>query len=102
MNSFHKRRRSLKARPPPIDCEHAYYPGKDSKYADLLPEQIPTSESLADCMSRTKPLWEFKIRRDLSRGKNVMVVAHANTIRGIVKIVDGTYFKMMPSDAILL
>lgn len=40
-------------------------------------------------MSRTRPLWEYKIQRDLKQGKNVMVVAHANTLRGLAKIIDG-------------
>ena len=83
------RRRSLKARPPPIDLNDRYYPGNDPKYTDLMPEQIPTSESLDDCMSRTRPLWDYKISRDLKRGQNVMVVAHANTLRGLAKIIDG-------------
>eukprot|EP00551_Chaetoceros_affinis_P005348 CAMPEP_0203662630 /NCGR_PEP_ID=MMETSP0090-20130426/529_1 /ASSEMBLY_ACC=CAM_ASM_001088 /TAXON_ID=426623 /ORGANISM="Chaetoceros affinis, Strain CCMP159" /LENGTH=786 /DNA_ID=CAMNT_0050525445 /DNA_START=40 /DNA_END=2400 /DNA_ORIENTATION=- len=81
-------RRSLKARPPPVKVDDHYYPGNDSKYADLLPEQIPRSESLENCMSRTRPLWEYKISRDLKRGQNVMVVAHANTLRGLAKIID--------------
>jgi 2,3-bisphosphoglycerate-dependent phosphoglycerate mutase len=85
------RRRSLKARPPPVSKDDQYYPGNKQMYSDLLPSQVPTSESLADCMDRTRPLWEFKIRRDLKRGKNVMVVAHANTIRGLAKIIDGKY-----------
>ena len=88
-NHFAYRRRSLKARPPPISKSDKYYPGNDSKYSDLIDEQIPTSESLLDCMSRTRPLWEYKIQRDLKQGKNVMVVAHANTLRGLAKIIDG-------------
>jgi len=81
-------RRSLKAVPPPVKPTDQYYSGNDASYADLLSEQIPTSESLADCMARTRPLWEFKIARDLKRGENVMVVAHANTLRGLAKIID--------------
>ena len=81
-------RRSLKARPPPILKTDGNYPGFDSKYKDLLPDQIPLSESLLDCMERTRPLWEFRIRNDLEQGKTVMVVGHANSLRGLAKLID--------------
>lgn len=66
-----------------------YYPGRDRRHADLSPEQIPLTESLLDCMERTKPVWRDKISYELACGKNVLVVAHANTLRGLVKIIDG-------------
>jgi 2,3-bisphosphoglycerate-dependent phosphoglycerate mutase len=50
--------------------------------------QIPLTESLLDCMERTFPLWEDKIKYELQQGRNVMVVAHANTLRGLVKTID--------------
>lgn len=81
-------RRSLKARPPPMTQADVTFPGNDRKYSDLLPEQIPLSESLYDCLLRTEPLWKF-IKKDLQKGDNVLVVAHANTLRGIAKIIDG-------------
>ena len=65
-----------------------YWPGRERKYADLHPEQIPVSESLSDCMKRTIPIWETKILYELRNGRNVMVVAHANTLRGLVKTID--------------
>ena len=51
-------------------------------------EQIPLTESLLDCMERTFPLWEKKIKYELMNGRNVLVVAHANTLRGLVKTID--------------
>lgn len=51
-------------------------------------EQIPLTESLLDCMERTYPLWENKIKYELMKGRNVLVVAHANTLRGLVKTID--------------
>jgi 2,3-bisphosphoglycerate-dependent phosphoglycerate mutase len=51
-------------------------------------EQIPLTESLLDCMERTFPLWENKIQYELLNGRNVLVVAHANTLRGLVKTID--------------
>lgn len=80
-------RLSLKSRPPLIKISDPQYPGYDRKYADLVPEQIPRGESLLDCMKRTKPLWEF-IKHDLKRGKNVLIVGHAASLRGIAKIID--------------
>lgn len=81
-------RNSLRACPPPHNKSDKYYPGRDRRYADLSDDQIPVSESLMDCMERTRPLWEYKISKDLKKGNNVMVVAHGNTLRGLIKLVD--------------
>jgi len=81
-------RRSLKARPPPIQKTDQNYPGFESRYKDLSPDQIPLSESLMDCMERTLPLWKFRIRNDLEQGKTVLVVGHANSLRGLAKLID--------------
>jgi len=83
-------RGSLKSRPPPLTDPNnsIYYPGNDRKYADLTKDQLPLTESLLDCMERTKPLWENKIVYELNKGRNVLVVAHANTLRGLVKTID--------------
>ena len=81
-------RGSLHSRPPALKRSDPYWPGKDRKYADLSVDQIPYTESLMDCMERTSPLWEQKIMYELQNGKNVMVVAHANTLRGLVKRID--------------
>jgi 2,3-bisphosphoglycerate-dependent phosphoglycerate mutase len=66
----------------------AYWPGRDRKYADLREDQIPLTESLKDCMMRTEPVWKDRIQRELRLGRNVLVVAHANTLRGLVKTID--------------
>ena len=81
-------RGSLKSRPPPLTPADRYYPGRDRSHADLTPDQIPLTESLLDCMDRTQKIWLDKISYELACGKNVMVVAHANTLRGLVKIID--------------
>ena len=85
----YKRRNSLKARPPPLKQSDPYYPGRDRRYADLSDDQISLTESIEDCMDRTRPLWEYKILKDLKKGTNVMVVAHGNTLKGIIKQIDG-------------
>lgn len=78
----------MNARPPPLRETDRYWPGKDRKYFDLTPDQIPFTESLQDCMERAAPIWDNKIRNELRKGRNVMVVAHANTLRGLVKTID--------------
>ncbi len=81
-------RASLRNRPPALTEQDQYYPGRDRKYADLTKDEIPFTESLLDCMERTKPLWDNKILFELKKGRNVLVVAHANTLRGLVKTID--------------
>jgi len=81
-------RNSLKAKPPPMKVTDPYYPGNDDRYSDLSPDQIPLSESLLDTMKRAVPLWEYKIRYDIQNGNNVLVVAHGNTLRGLIKRID--------------
>ncbi len=76
------------SRPPALKPSDPYWPGRDRKYFDLSSEQIPLTESLHDCMVRTEPVWENKILHELKQGRNVMVVAHANTLRGLVKTID--------------
>jgi 2,3-bisphosphoglycerate-dependent phosphoglycerate mutase len=82
-------RNSLKARPPHLAREDPNHPSHDRRYADLSEDLIPTSESILDCMERARPLWEYKIRKDIERGKTVLVVAHRDTLRGLAKVIDG-------------
>ena len=81
-------RGSLRSRPPSVTVQDYHWPGRDRRYSDLSMEQIPLTESLLDCMERTKPTWDDKIKWELRMGRNVMVVAHANTLRGLVKLID--------------
>ena len=81
-------RAGLYARPPPMSENHPFWHKNERKYADLDPKDIPVTESLQDTMERTLPLWNNRILPDLKLGKNVMIVAHANSLRGIVKHID--------------
>jgi 2,3-bisphosphoglycerate-dependent phosphoglycerate mutase len=81
-------RGSLRTAPPALTVGDAYWPGRERRYLDLTSDQIPLTESLLDCMERCKPVWEQKILYELQNGKNVMVVGHANTLRGLVKTID--------------
>ncbi len=82
-------RNSLKARPPPMKKDDVYYPGNDRRYDDLGEDQIPLTESLMDCMERARPIWEYGIAKELEKGNTVLVVAHTNILRGLIKVVDG-------------
>jgi len=82
-------RRSYSTPPPEIDTNSEYWPGNDNKYAHIPMEEIPLSECLKDTVDRTLPYWESAITPALKRGKTVLVAAHGNSIRGILKYLDG-------------
>jgi len=84
-----KWRRSYSTPPPEIDTDSEYWPGNDNKYAHIPMEEIPLSECLKDTVDRCLPYWEESITPALKRGKTVLVAAHGNSIRGILKYVDG-------------
>ena len=79
---------NLYARPPPMTVDHPYWHGLENKYTDLDPNLLPMTESIEDCMKRSLPLWESRILPDLKKGLNVLLVAHGNSLRGIVKHID--------------
>jgi len=81
-------RKSLFARPPPTSPGKPSYHRNERKYADLAPEQIPLTESVADCLARTIPLWRKRIEPELRNGRTVMIVAHANPLRGLIKHIE--------------
>jgi len=82
-------RNSHNARPPPMKETDEYYPGNDRRYDGLVEGGVPLTESLADCMERARPLWEYGISRKIEKGNTVLVVAHTNTLRGLMKVIDG-------------
>ena len=82
-------RRSYDIPPPPVDTASEYWPGNDNKYAHLKASDLPRSECLLDCVERTMPYWEDAIVPALTKGKTVLVAAHGNSIRGMVKMLDG-------------
>jgi 2,3-bisphosphoglycerate-dependent phosphoglycerate mutase len=81
-------RTGFSARPPAMSRDHPNWHGNETKYSDLDPSCIPVSESLQDTMDRTLPLLAKRIIPDLLLGKTVLVVAHANSLRGVVKYID--------------
>lgn len=81
-------RRSFDVPPPPISDESEYSQAKDERYADLG-AKIPKTECLKDVLVRMMPLWDNEISKDLIAGKTVLVTAHGNSLRALVKHLDG-------------
>ncbi len=82
-------RRSYKVPPPAITNDNQFNPNHDQRYSDLPPELLPTSECLADVVARMMPYWFDAIIPDLAAGKRVAVVAHGNSLRALVKHLEG-------------
>ncbi|MDQ1416054.1 MAG: 2,3-bisphosphoglycerate-dependent phosphoglycerate mutase [Acidimicrobiaceae bacterium] len=90
-------RRSYATPPPPIDADSPWNPSKDPRYAELAPELVPATECLADVVVRMLPYWYDAIVPDLRRGKVVLVAAHGNSLRGLVKHLDGISDEDIPN-----
>ena len=78
-------RRSFDIAPPSIDKDSEYYPKSDRRYADLPDSDIPLGESLKDTIARVLPYWHSDISKSLQEGKNVIVAAHGNSLRALIK-----------------
>ena len=78
-------RRSFDVAPPAIDKSSEYYPKSDRRYADLTDEEAPLGESLKDTIARVLPYWHSDISKSLQEGKNVIVAAHGNSLRALIK-----------------
>ena len=79
-------RRSYDVPPPEMDINDKRHPKYDVLYKNVDTKELPNSESLKNTLERVRPLWENKIFPQLENGKNVMIVAHGNSLRAIVKI----------------
>ncbi|GAB3616360.1 phosphoglyceromutase [Okibacterium endophyticum] len=81
-------RRSFDTPPPPIDDDNEYSQADDPRYADIDGD-VPKTECLKDVIARMLPYWESDIAIDLRAGKTVLVTAHGNSLRALVKHLDG-------------
>ncbi len=81
-------RRSYDTRPPALEPDDDRFPGKDPRYADLTKEELPLTECLKDTVARFVPYWEETISKDVKAGKKVMICAHGNSLRALVKYLD--------------
>jgi 2,3-bisphosphoglycerate-dependent phosphoglycerate mutase len=81
-------RRSYDIRPPALTPEDDRFPGNDPRYASLTAEELPLAECLKDTVARTLPYWHETIAPTVRSGKRVIVAAHGNSLRGLVKYLD--------------
>lgn len=81
-------RRSFDTPPPPLDDDAEYSQVHDVRYADIDGD-VPRTESLKLVIDRMLPYWQSDITRDLAEGRTVLVVAHGNSLRALVKHLDG-------------
>jgi len=82
-------RRSYATPPPPVDLSSPDFPKADRRYAGVPEADLPRSESLKDVLGRVMPYWEQAILPDLKAGKRVLVVAHGNSLRALLKYLEG-------------
>ncbi len=81
-------RRSSNVRPPELEVTDKRYPGNDPKYKDLSPEQLPKTENLVDTIKRVIEYWNSDIKPELEQGKHIIIAAHGNSLRGLIKYLD--------------
>lgn len=84
----HKWRRYVEVRPPALTKEDSRYPGFEDKYQGLNEEELPLTENLTDTEVRVLKEWHEQIAPDLLSGKRVIIAAHGNTLRALVKYLD--------------
>lgn len=81
-------RRSYDVRPPALTEDDERYPAKDPRYARLAPEQVPLTECLQDTVARFMPYWREVIDPAVRGGQRVLIAAHGNSLRALVKFLD--------------
>jgi 2,3-bisphosphoglycerate-dependent phosphoglycerate mutase len=81
-------RRSYDIPPPPLDWEDERHPHSDRRYSDLSRDELPSSESLKDTVARMLPYWHETIAPVVESGKSVLIAAHGNSLRALVKYLD--------------
>ena len=88
-------RRSYDVPPPALSRDDPMFPGKDPRYSDLKPEELPLTECLKDTVARFLPYWHKTIAPVVKEGTRVLIAAHGNSLRALVKYLDN-----IPDDVI--
>lgn len=81
-------RRSTDVRPPELEEDDPRYPGNDEKYKNLSKDELPKTENLLDTIKRVLEYWNLDIKPEIESGKKVIIVAHGNSLRGLIKYLD--------------
>ena len=82
-------RRSYDIPPPPLTADDERHPSHDPRYKGLPPDELPATECLKDTVERFLPLWHEEIAPAITRGQSVLIAAHGNSLRALVKYLDG-------------
>jgi 2,3-bisphosphoglycerate-dependent phosphoglycerate mutase len=82
-------RRSFDVRPPALSVNNPSHPAKDKKYALVAVKKLPSVESLKDACKRVVPYWKSAIVGTVKEGKAILITAHGNSLRALVKHLDG-------------
>jgi 2,3-bisphosphoglycerate-dependent phosphoglycerate mutase len=89
-------RRSYDIQPPALTADDERFPGKDRRYADLSSDQLPLAECLKDTVARFLPFWHETVAPAIKSGKKIIIAAHGNSLRALVKYLDN-----IPEDEIV-
>ncbi|MBA4384468.1 MAG: 2,3-diphosphoglycerate-dependent phosphoglycerate mutase [Anaerolinea sp.] len=89
-------RRSYDIQPPALTSDDERFPGKDRRYADLSTDQLPLAECLKDTVARFLPFWHETVAPAIKSGKKIIIAAHGNSLRALVKYLDN-----IPEDEIV-
>src|SRR6266480_5597497 len=81
-------RRSYDVPPPPLSPDDPRHPSRDRRYTSLSPSELPLTESLKDTVARFLPYWHHSIAPDIKSGRKVIIAAHGNSLRALVKYLD--------------
>ncbi len=81
-------RRSYDIPPPPLEPEDPRHPSRERRYADLSRKDLPVTESLKDTVARFLPYWHETIAPEIRTGRHVVIAAHGNSLRALVKYLD--------------
>ena len=81
-------RRSVDVRPPELEETDKRYPGNDDKYKNLTKDELPKTENLMDTIKRVLEYWNSDILPEIKNGKKIIIVAHGNSLRGLIKYLD--------------
>jgi len=81
-------RRSYDVPPPALSISDDRHPSKDLRYASLLPEELPLTECLKDTVARVVPYWQMEIAPQVRAGRQIIVAAHGNSLRALIKHLD--------------
>jgi 2,3-bisphosphoglycerate-dependent phosphoglycerate mutase len=82
-------RRAFDIAPPPLDARDERNPGRDPRYASLTPDEVPLTECLKDTIARFLPYWHETLAPAVRSGQRVIIAAHGNSLRALVKYLDG-------------